>query len=201
MTPAQESLCRAIDKLQGKPGAAASRSRPGSSGAAAFVHALTALIDERIHLAGVEQEVAASVVSAQPRTLGLLLSAQELADKLELSVQSVRNLERDGKLFSLISPHRKRGRLYPSFFAWPGVSGAILKGLKGLPNTYKYEFLTSPNAQLEGLSPLVVWTAKAGLEGVNAAQSELLRRDAKTREAAVHAAATRALSTNTRPAK
>jgi hypothetical protein len=179
-------LYQSFVQLQNTPGDASRK----ADRAGAFVDAINRLIDERIAavLPQAHQPARGSKV-LPPIPFSDLISARELADKMSLSIQSVRNLESAGKIFSLISAHRKRGREYPGFFAWPGLTSDILRGLEGVPSERKYEFLISPNKLLAGLTPLTVWTGKAGIGGVTSDQSELLCKDQNARQEAVRVAA------------
>jgi hypothetical protein len=89
------------------------------------------------------------------------LSAAELGQALGgLSDETVRLRERAGELFSILRPGRKRGREYPAFQAWPGISGdplAMLLQVLGRPNgTVAYGFFTSRSDLLAGLTPVEV---------------------------------------------
>jgi len=89
------------------------------------------------------------------------LSAAELGRALGgLSDETVRLRERAGELFSILRPGRKRGREYPAFQAWPGISGeplaALLKALGRPTGTVAYGFFTSRNELLAGLTPVEV---------------------------------------------
>ena len=88
-----------------------------------------------------------------------LLSAAQLGKALgDLGDEIVRVRERAGELFSILRPGRKRGREYPAFQAWPGVSGQplarTLTALGPASSADIYSFFTSPTALLCGLTPV-----------------------------------------------
>jgi hypothetical protein len=93
------------------------------------------------------------------------LTARELGDALgDLSEDTVRNRERQGKLFSVTRPGRKRGREYPAFQAWPEIAGdpleQVLSPLTGQEGPALYGFFSSPNDLLANLTPIEVLAGK-----------------------------------------
>jgi hypothetical protein len=87
------------------------------------------------------------------------LSAAELGQALGgLTDETVRQRERAGELFSIMRPGRKRGREYPAFQAWPGITGQPLaramSALGGASGPVAYGFFTSPTDLLGGLTPI-----------------------------------------------
>jgi hypothetical protein len=87
------------------------------------------------------------------------LSAAELGQALGgLSDETVRQRERAGELFSILRPGRKRGREYPTFQAWTGISGQpltqVLGALGTASSTAAYGFFTSTTDLLGGLTPI-----------------------------------------------
>lgn len=94
------------------------------------------------------------------------LSAQELGTALgNFTDQTVRQRERDGKLFSILRPGRKRGAEYPAFQAWDGIKGEPLERVlrtlfpEGtISGPSAYGFFTSPSELLAGLSPVEALT-------------------------------------------
>jgi hypothetical protein len=87
------------------------------------------------------------------------LSAAELGRTLGgLTDETVRQRERAGELFSIMRPGRKRGREYPAFQAWQGITGQplaqVMLALGGASGTAAYGFFTSPTDLLGGLTPI-----------------------------------------------
>jgi hypothetical protein len=87
------------------------------------------------------------------------LSAVELGQALGgLTDETVRNREREGSVFAILRPGRKRGREYPAFQSWPGIAGeplaTVLATLKPLSSTHCYGFFVSPTELLGGLTPI-----------------------------------------------
>jgi hypothetical protein len=128
------------------------------------------------------------------------LSAAELGQALGgLTDETVRQRERAGELFSIMRPGRKRGREYPAFQAWPGVTGQplaqVMSALGGASGTAAYGFFTSPTDLLGGLTPIEAMlgrlTTRRGIEPsardlLNASAEERLQAVIKTAQA--HAA-------------
>lgn len=107
------------------------------------------------------------------------LSAAELGQALGgLSDETVRLRERAGELFSILRPGRKRGREYPAFQAWTGISGKPLTTLLqalGRPNgTVAYGFFTSRTDLLAGLTPVEVLLGETD-DASSAADEDALR--------------------------
>lgn len=120
------------------------------------------------------------------------LSAVELGGLLGVTDETVRNREQAGELFSILRPGRKRGREYPAFQAWDGVTGEPLKQVLaalGRPSgPAAYGFFTSPQDTLAGLTPLEALVGATGREVAPEAQ-EFLGVDADERLGAVLEAA------------
>lgn len=96
------------------------------------------------------------------------LSAHELGVALgNYTDQTVRQRERDGKLFSILRPGRKRGAEYPAFQAWDGIKGEPLERVlrrlfpEGpVSGPSAYGFFTSPSELLGGLTPVEALTGE-----------------------------------------
>lgn len=124
------------------------------------------------------------------------LSAAQLGQALGgLSDETVRLRERAGELFSILRPGRKRGREYPAFQAWAGISGKPLARLLqalGRPNgTVAYGFFTSRTDLLAGLTPVEVLLGETA-DSRGAADEDavrLLQANAAARFEAVKSAA------------
>lgn len=75
-----------------------------------------------------------------------------------LTEETVLARERAGQFFSILRPARSRGREYPAFQTWPGISGEplarVLEILRGHGGTAAYGFFTSPSRDLECLTPI-----------------------------------------------
>lgn len=89
----------------------------------------------------------------------VMLTAAEFGDRLgKLTDETVRLREKEGQLFSILPEGRHRGRKYPAFQLLPGIAGkpleALLNVLGDLGGALIYQFMTSPNELLGGLSPL-----------------------------------------------
>ncbi|KND61979.1 hypothetical protein BVER_01483 [Candidatus Burkholderia verschuerenii] len=101
------------------------------------------------------QAVSAALQDDPTRLLSAVAMGQELGG---IGDESVRQREKAGELFSVLRPGRKRGREYPVFQAWGGISGEPLKqalDALGRPEgAAAYTFFTSPSDLLAGLSPM-----------------------------------------------
>jgi hypothetical protein len=155
-----------------------------------FLIALKALIDERISALSTPQPGRVEAMASNPE----FLSVVEVAAALQVSEQTVRNLEAKGELFSILSPVRKRGRRYPAFQVQPRVTGSrafldTLKALQGLSALEKYDFFTTPQEKLRGLSPVALWTGQRSAEALSGPARLLLRASLGHRDAAIYAAA------------
>ena len=101
-----------------------------------------------------------------------LLSAKEFAVRLGLSDQTVHLREGRQEIFSILAPARKRGREYPSFQLEDKIMGEplrhILANLHEVSGAEKYQFFTSSNDVLGGLTPVAVLlgipTARTGTD-------------------------------------
>jgi hypothetical protein len=90
------------------------------------------------------------------------LSAAELGKALGgLSDETVRHREKAGELFSILRPGRKRGREYPAFQAWNGITGGPLTKVLSKLGTLgavigadAYSFFTSQTDLLGELTPI-----------------------------------------------
>jgi DNA-binding transcriptional regulator YiaG len=102
----------------------------------------------------------AALTASQQAGDPAFLSAAEFARRLRVSDQTVRNLERDGKIFSVLTAGRERGRQYPTFQLYEGVRGrpleTLLAVLHELPGAARYQFCTTPQDVLGGHAPVVV---------------------------------------------
>lgn len=90
-----------------------------------------------------------------------LLTAKQLGQQLNgLSEDMVWLREKDGGLFSVLPPGRRRGRLYPAFQVLDGVIGepiaCVLQALKGLPGERQWAFFQQRRCDLERLSAVEV---------------------------------------------
>lgn len=93
------------------------------------------------------------------------LSASELAEAMNISIEDVRRREQGGELFSVLRAGQQRGREYPAFQAWPDVAGEPLQralaALGGLESTDFYGFFAGVTDLLLGLTPVEVLMGKA----------------------------------------
>lgn len=129
--------------------------------AAALVQSLVTTAEE---LRAVERalEIEPPRWGQSPSALGAapeaLVSAVELGVALGVGDETVRLRERNGELFSLLRPGRKRGREYPAFQAWSGIVGSplteVLKALGAVGGAVAFGFFTTPTELLGGLTPI-----------------------------------------------
>lgn len=122
------------------------------------------------------------------------LSAAELAEALDISIEELRRREQAGELFSVLRPARRRGREYAAFQAWPGVAGAplqcVMKTLGGLESTDRYGFFAGVTDLLLGLTPVEVLSGRAlSARKLGPEARLLLRASMQTRLHAVVSAA------------
>ncbi|MEZ2352136.1 hypothetical protein [Caballeronia sp. RCC_10] len=107
----------------------------------------------------VREQIPQARVEALQDDPARLLSAVAMGQALGgIGDESVRQREKAGELFSVLRPGRKRGREYPAFQAWTGISGEPLKqvldALERPEGAAAYAFFTSPSDLLGGLSPV-----------------------------------------------
>lgn len=122
----------------------------------------------------------------------VMLTAAEFGTRLGgLSDETVRQREKAGQLFSVLPEGRHRGREYPAFQLLPGIAGeplqAFLRVLGDLGGALIYQFMTSPNDALGGLSPLQLLIKESG--GDETAASLLALPDAQRLDAVLNCAA------------
>jgi hypothetical protein len=123
-----------------------------------------------------------------------LLDDATLSELLGVSVGTVWRRERGRKLFSYLLQGSERGRIYPSFQAWPSVTGAplarLLAALGKYPSARDALFFAGANRELGGLTPVEVLAgALAVPRDLDTGALALLRAPADERlEAAVEAA-------------
>jgi hypothetical protein len=95
---------------------------------------------------------------------GEMLSAVELGRRLGISDETVRQRETAGELFSIVRPGRKRGREYPAYQAWRGVTGEPLKRILEVlgdgDGATAFMFFAVPNELLGGLMPVELMTGR-----------------------------------------
>lgn len=100
-----------------------------------------------------EQEQVSRVAMEQS---GDLITADELASRLEVSTQAISKALRAGRLFALEGAGRRL--LYPAFYADGKVSRRelenVTRALRDLPASSKWQFFSYPKASLDGLTPL-----------------------------------------------
>jgi len=114
------------------------------------------------------------------------------AEMLGLSTETVRRREREGHVISFLSAHRKRGRSYPVFQTWEGISGEPLREvLSHLPDAgaQAFAFFTAINDTLGGLTPIEALVGKLTTVRDVGDGKRLLEEDDAARRAAVIAAA------------
>jgi|APThiThiocy_cv2_1041547.scaffolds.fasta_scaffold00683_3 hypothetical protein len=122
----------------------------------------------------------------------VMLTADKFGARLGgLSDETVRLREKAGQLFSILPEGRHRGREYPTFQLLPGIAGkpleALLNVLGDLGGALIYQFMTSPNDLLGGLSPLQLLIKEPG--GDETAASLLGLPDAQRLDAVLNCAA------------
>lgn len=165
----------------------------GAGFAPPAVDALNALIERRV----AEQIRAQPALAWTVGAAGRMLSARDVGIRLgNLSDQTVRIREKEGKLFSLLRPNRQRGREYPEYQLEPGIHGrplnAVLRAFGDVGGEVVHAFLTKPLASLGELSPLEVLRGDAF---VGRPADPLLMQSAESRLAAVLSAAQEHLRT------
>jgi hypothetical protein len=120
------------------------------------------------------------------------LGVAEFSKLLGVSAETVRRREGEGKVIAFLGSHRKRGRAYPVFQTWAGISGEplveVLSHLSG-SGAEAFAFFTGINESLAGLTPIEVLLGKLTSARDVAAGQWLLAQDGSKRRAAVVAAA------------
>jgi len=123
------------------------------------------------------------------------LGAKEMGAQLgAVSDETVRLRERGGELFSVMPVGRKRGREYPVFQSWVGITGAPLKqvlvALTGLSTTDMHGFFAGVSEFLAGLTPVeAMMGALVQQRPLSPEAQELLRATKSDRMGAVLQAA------------
>jgi hypothetical protein len=149
--------------------------------------AINALIDKRI-----TEQIRSAPAFANATAASLrMLNARDVGVRLgNLSDQTVRIREKEGKLFSILRPNRQRGREYPEYQLETGIQGrplnAVLRVLAGRSGEEIHAFFTTPVPMLGELTPLEVLR---GVAFVNGPADQLLVQSAEQRLAAVIEAA------------
>jgi len=132
---------------------------------AKVIEALKAWVDVTVDARVLQQQLRMGTERAPAMALAAdplePLTARALGDALgDLSEDTVRHRERQGKLFSVTRPGRKRGREYPAFQAWPEIAGdpleQVLSPLTGQEGPALYGFFSSTNDLLANLTPIEV---------------------------------------------
>lgn len=76
----------------------------------------------------------------------------------DLTEEEVLAREKAGEFFSILRPGQRRGREYPAFQTWRGISGEplaqVLEILRPHGGSAAYGFFTSPDRDLGGLTPI-----------------------------------------------
>lgn len=149
--------------------------------------ALNALIEKRI----AEQIRSAPAFASATAASLRMLNAREVGIRLgNLSDQTVRIREKEGKLFSILRPNRQRGREYPEYQLETGIQGrplnAVLRVFADCAGEEIHAFFTTPVPTLGELTPLEVLR---GVAFVNGPADQLLVQSPEQRLAAVLEAA------------
>jgi len=113
-----------------------------------------------------QEDLAKTIATLQEQVAGQqendfqLLDTLEFARRLQVSDQTVRNLEKEDRIFSVLPLGRQRGRLYPAFQLREGIVGeplrAVLKEFLDQGGAVRYQFFSAPNQLLDGLTPVQV---------------------------------------------
>lgn len=89
---------------------------------------------------------------------GTLLYSDAICIRLGMTRQSLSRAVRDGQVFALDGPSRKK--LYPAFLADPAIDrerlAEVSRALGDLPGSSKYGFFVTPKLPLGGRTPLEV---------------------------------------------
>lgn len=117
---------------------------------------------------------------------GKLVSGTDIAEMLGVSEEAVRQRHQAGKLIAILSQGRERGRGFPIFQAWDGITGApleqILKALgyegpgKAVDGADAFQFFTSRNELLGGFTPVEVLTGAGVPDPDDAEATEFLAK-------------------------
>ncbi|RQP23699.1 hypothetical protein [Piscinibacter terrae] len=149
--------------------------------------ALNALIEKRI-----AEQIRSAPAFANATAASLrMLNARDVGIRLgNLSDQTVRIREKEGKLFSILRPNRQRGREYPEYQLENGIQGralnAVLRVFAERAGEEIHAFFTTPLQILGELTPLEVLR---GVAFVNGPADQLLVQSPEQRLAVVLEAA------------
>lgn len=117
---------------------------------------------------------------------GKLLSGSEMAEKLGVSEEAVRQRHQAGKLIAVLREGRERGRGFPIFQAWDGVAGQpleeVLKALgyegpgKPVDSAQAFQFFIARDDLLGGFTPVEVLTGAAVPDQEDVEAAEFLNK-------------------------
>ena len=130
---------------------------------------LEATMKELLATSSALSELAAKAARQLVGHPGKLVSGTELAGMLGVSEEAVRQRHQAGKLVAILSEGRERGRGFPVFQSWTGVTGARLEQILGalgyrgpaappdaMDAADAFQFFTSCNEMLGGFTPVQV---------------------------------------------
>jgi hypothetical protein len=136
--------------------------RADSAGVRATLSALRGLALEHIDVAVQQLEATAPSTGAVPDELYQVLTAQEMADRMKLTLPVVYKREEAGELFAVLEPYRKTGRLFPAFQLDHKLNHRLLvKVIKAYADadvntTLLWSFLRTPQRIFDKLTPIEV---------------------------------------------
>ena len=126
----------------------------------AALGALGKMAPEKIFQA-VEQLEAGGAHAREGRdSLYQVLTAQEMADRMQCSLPVVYQREAADEFFSALAPGRKNGKRFPAFLLSDKLDRALLKQViqaykaAGVGTTLMWSFLRSPQNEFGGLTPV-----------------------------------------------
>ncbi|ABE47372.1 hypothetical protein [Polaromonas sp. JS666] len=145
-------------ELMGFPTAEAMREEGAWVGAA--LSALRGLAPEQINKVVEQLKAKAPSADAAADELYQVLTAQEMADRMKLTLPVIYQRETAGELFAVLEPYRKSGRLFPAFQLNQKLNHRLLvRVIKAyrdadVNTTLLWSFLRTPQRIFGGLTPI-----------------------------------------------
>lgn len=126
------------------------------------------MVNELVDTKSALTQLATTVTRELVGEPGKLISGNEIAQILGVSEEAVRQRLQGGKLIAILSEGRERGRGFPVFQTWEGITGApleqVLKALgyegprKAVDAADAFQFFVGRNELLGGFTPVEVLT-------------------------------------------
>ncbi len=126
----------------------------------AALGALGKMAPEEIFQAVEQMEAGGAHAHESRHSLYQVLTAQEMANRMQCSLPVVYQREAADEFFSALAPGRKNGKRFPAFLLSDKVDRALLKQIiqaykaTGVGTTLMWSFLRAPQNEFGGLTPI-----------------------------------------------